>query len=87
MNGQELATAVQHDAQMLVLVIDNGAYGTIRMHQEREFRDIARCLGISERGAQRHMARALQALETQLGADLPPEILAAPAARKRGDHE
>lgn len=37
MNGQELATAVQHDAQMLVLVVDNGAYGTIRMHQEREF--------------------------------------------------
>ncbi len=59
----------------------------LRVHQEREFRDIARCLGISERGAQRHMARALQALETQLGADLPPEILAAPAARKRGDHE
>ena len=37
MNGQELATAVQHDAQLLVLVIDNGTYGTIRMHQEREF--------------------------------------------------
>ncbi|MFK4003932.1 thiamine pyrophosphate-binding protein [Qipengyuania sp. NPDC077563] len=37
MNGQELATAVQHDANMLVLVIDNAAYGTIRMHQEREF--------------------------------------------------
>jgi acetolactate synthase-1/2/3 large subunit len=37
MNGQELATAVQHGADMLVLVIDNGAYGTIRMHQEREF--------------------------------------------------
>lgn len=37
MNGQELATAIQHDANMLVLVIDNGAYGTIRMHQEREF--------------------------------------------------
>ncbi len=37
MNGQELATAIQHDCQMLVLVIDNGAYGTIRMHQEREF--------------------------------------------------
>ena len=37
MNGQELATAVAHDAQILVLVIDNGAYGTIRMHQEREF--------------------------------------------------
>ena len=37
MNGQELATAVQHDAQLLVLVIDNGAFGTIRMHQERAF--------------------------------------------------
>ena len=37
MNGQELATAVQHGADMLVLVIDNGAYGTIRMHQAREF--------------------------------------------------
>jgi acetolactate synthase-1/2/3 large subunit len=37
MNGQELATAVQHDADILLLVIDNGAYGTIRMHQEREY--------------------------------------------------
>lgn len=37
MNGQELATAVQHGANMLVLVVDNSAYGTIRMHQEREY--------------------------------------------------
>ena len=37
MNGQELATAAQHGADMLVLIIDNGAYGTIRMHQEREY--------------------------------------------------
>ena len=37
MNGQELATAIQHRASMLVVVVDNGAYGTIRMHQEREF--------------------------------------------------
>ena len=37
MNGQELATAVQHGANLMILVIDNGAYGTIRMHQEREF--------------------------------------------------
>lgn len=37
MNGQELATAVQAGASMLVIVVDNGAYGTIRMHQEREF--------------------------------------------------
>ncbi|MBL8657038.1 MAG: thiamine pyrophosphate-binding protein [Altererythrobacter sp.] len=37
MNGQELATAVQHGCEMIVIVVDNGAYGTIRMHQEREF--------------------------------------------------
>jgi acetolactate synthase-1/2/3 large subunit len=38
MTGQELATAVAHGARRLVcLVVDNGSYGTIRMHQEREF--------------------------------------------------
>jgi len=37
MNGQELATAVRYGCDMLVLVIDNGSYGTIRMHQEREY--------------------------------------------------
>lgn len=37
MNGQELATAVQHGCGMLVILVDNGAYGTIRMHQEREY--------------------------------------------------
>jgi acetolactate synthase-1/2/3 large subunit len=28
---------VQHDAPVIVLVVDNGMYGTIRMHQERHF--------------------------------------------------
>ncbi len=37
MNGQEFATAVQYDLPIIVLVIDNGMYGTIRMHQEREY--------------------------------------------------
>ncbi len=37
MNGQELATAVQYGANLLVLVIDNGSFGTIRLHQEREY--------------------------------------------------
>ena len=37
MNGQELATAVQHGANLIVILVDNGAYGTIRMHQEREY--------------------------------------------------
>jgi acetolactate synthase I/II/III large subunit len=37
MCAQELATAVQHKAAMTILVIDNGAYGTIRMHQARDY--------------------------------------------------
>jgi acetolactate synthase-1/2/3 large subunit len=37
MNGQELATAMQYGADIMVLVVDNAAYGTIRMHQEREY--------------------------------------------------
>lgn len=37
MNGQELATAAQYGANLLVLVVDNSAYGTIRMHQERDY--------------------------------------------------
>lgn len=37
MNGQELATAVQHGCDMIVVLVDNGSYGTIRMHQERQY--------------------------------------------------
>jgi acetolactate synthase-1/2/3 large subunit len=37
MNGQEFATAVQHKLPITVLVLDNSLYGTIRMHQEREY--------------------------------------------------
>jgi len=37
MTGQELATAVQYGLAVRLFVIDNGTYGTIRMHQEREF--------------------------------------------------
>ena len=37
MCGQELATAVQHGLDVVVLVVDNAMYGTIRMHQERAY--------------------------------------------------
>ena len=37
MNGQELATAAQHGAKTTVVLLNNGMYGTIRMHQERDF--------------------------------------------------
>lgn len=37
MTGQELATAVQYRLNIIVLVVNNGMYGTIRMHQERHY--------------------------------------------------
>jgi len=37
MNGQEFATAVQYNLPFTTIIVDNGMYGTIRMHQEREY--------------------------------------------------
>jgi acetolactate synthase I/II/III large subunit len=37
MTGQEVATAMQYGAAVIVLVVNNGMYGTIRMHQERHY--------------------------------------------------
>ncbi|WP_419825538.1 thiamine pyrophosphate-binding protein [Sphingomonas sp.] len=37
MNGQELATAAARGLRLLVIIVDNASYGTIRMHQEREY--------------------------------------------------
>jgi acetolactate synthase-1/2/3 large subunit len=37
MNGQELATASQYGAKSIIVLLNNGMFGTIRMHQEREY--------------------------------------------------
>ena len=37
MNGQELATAAQYGAKTIIILLNNGMFGTIRMHQEREY--------------------------------------------------
>ena len=37
MNGQELATAVQYGAKTIIVLLNNGMFGTIRMHQERDY--------------------------------------------------
>lgn len=37
MYPQELATAIQENAAVILLIVNNGMYGTIRMHQEREY--------------------------------------------------
>ena len=38
MNCQELATAMRYQAKPIVIIVNNGIYGTIRMHQEREYK-------------------------------------------------
>ena len=37
MHGQELATAMQYGANIIIIIVNNGMFGTIRMHQEREY--------------------------------------------------
>ena len=37
MTGQELATAVQYGVNTVTVIVDNATYGTIRMHQERDY--------------------------------------------------
>jgi len=37
MNGQEFATAIMYQLPIVVIIADNGIYGTIRMHQERDY--------------------------------------------------
>jgi len=37
MSGQELATAVQYGAPVIIVIVNNGMYGTIRMHQEKHY--------------------------------------------------
>ena len=87
MHGSELATAVQHELPIIVLVVDNGMYGTIRMHQERQFP--GRVVGTDLRnpdfaayarafGAHGELVERTEefpdALERALGADVPAVI-------------
>ena len=37
MTASELATAIQHGAKQIICVVNNGMYGTIRMHQEKHY--------------------------------------------------
>jgi acetolactate synthase-1/2/3 large subunit len=47
MTAQELATAAQYGANVVFIVVDNGSYGTIRMHQEREYPERISGTGLS----------------------------------------
>ena len=37
MSSQEISTAIHYEAKLIILLINNGSYGTIRMHQERDY--------------------------------------------------
>jgi len=47
MTGQEIATAVHHNIDPVILVINNNMYGTIRMHQERDYPDHVHATSLS----------------------------------------
>ncbi len=57
MNGQEFATAVQYDLPFIIIINDNGLYGTIRMHQEREYPGRISATALAQSGFCRIRAR------------------------------
>ena len=84
MNGQELATAAQHGAKSIVVLLNNGMYGTIRMHQERHYPE--RVSGSALRNP--HFAELAQAYgyvgqRISRSAEFEPALLAA-LARPQG---
>ena len=87
MNGQEFATAVQYDLPLMVIIADNGIYGTIRMHQEREYpgRIIATELRNPDFAA---YARAFGGfgVTVERTADFPAAFKRGAGLRQAGDH-
>jgi acetolactate synthase-1/2/3 large subunit len=61
MTGQELATAAQYDAPVVVCLVNNGMYGTIRMHQERSYPARVSGTALKNPGLRRVCARVWRA--------------------------
>ena len=84
MNGQELATAVQYGAKTIILLLNNGMYGTIRMHQEREYPQRVAGTGLQNPDfAALARAYGYAGVRIQRSADFEAELLAA-LARPQG---
>ncbi len=84
MNGQELATATQYGAKTIIVLLNNGMYGTIRMHQEREYPERVAGTALANPdfvGLARAYGYAGVRITTT--AEFEPELLAA-LARKQG---
>ena len=85
MHGQEFATAVQYDLPIVVVLIDNGMYGTIRMHQEKhypgrisatslknpDFAEYARAPSAATANASRPPSKSAPAFERALASSKP----------------
>ncbi len=85
MTGQEIMTALAHGAHPIILVFDNGMYGTIRMHQERRFpgRVIGTTLANPDFAALAHAYGAFGATIARTE-DFAPAFEEAVAARRPG---
>ena len=84
MNGQELATAAQYGAKTIIVLLNNGMFGTIRMHQEREYPQ--RRVGTELRNpdfAALAQAYGYEGVKISRTAEFEPQLLAA-LARTEG---
>ena len=84
MNGQELAPAVQYGAKTIIVLLNNGMFGTIRMHQEREYPQHVSGSELSNPDfAARARAYGYAGVRIRRTAEFEPELLAA-LARSEG---
>jgi acetolactate synthase-1/2/3 large subunit len=78
MNGQELGTAMQYGGKTIIVLLNNGMLGTIRMHQEREFPSRVISTGlINPDFPALALAYGYEGVRVTQTADFEPELLAA----------
>ena len=84
MNGQELATATQYGAKTIIVLLNNGMFGTIRMHQERDYpRHVAGTALVNPDFAALARAYGYAGVKITKTAEFEAELLAA-LERKQG---
>ncbi|HSH90988.1 MAG TPA: thiamine pyrophosphate-dependent enzyme, partial [Ramlibacter sp.] len=84
MNGQELATAAQYGAKTIIVLLNNGMYGTIRMHQERDYPEhVSGTQLVNPDFAALARAYGYAGVRITKTAEFEPELLAA-MERKKG---
>ena len=78
MNGQELATATQYGAKTIIVLLNNGMFGTIRMHQERDYpQHVAGTALVNPDFAALARAYGYAGVKISKTAEFEPELLAA----------